>query len=87
MILLCPALNTPSALRSRSFSPLAFLRNTYAPPEVHSYLPLTPTSGRAMPADVVAVWDGPGTRYLNVGIMWVRSTPATRELTRRSENR
>ena len=33
------------------------------------------------------MWDGPGSRYLNVGIMWVRSTNGTRELSRRAENR
>lgn len=68
-------------------SPVPFLRRLYAPPEGSSDLPLTPTSHQPMGADVVAVWDGPGSRYLNVGIMWIRSTPATLELARRSENR
>ena len=33
------------------------------------------------------MWDGPNNRYLNVGIMWLRSTDRTRTLTRRCENR
>ena len=70
-----------------SSNPMEFIRALYAPPESHSWLPLVSTSGRAAPADVVAVWDGPGQRYLNVGIMWVRSTAGTRELARRAENR
>ena len=67
--------------------PLPLLRSVHAPPEKVSHLAIPPASKRAAPADVVAVWDGPGSRYLNVGIMWVRSTVGTRELARRSENR
>lgn len=68
-------------------SPVNWLRSVYAPPEMRSHLPKTASSARAMPADVIAVWDGPGYRYLNVGIMWLRSTDGTRELSRRAENR
>ena len=60
--------------------PVQLLRSLHAPPEKYART-------RAAPADVVAVWDGPGSRYLNVGIMWVRSTSGTRELSRRAENR
>jgi hypothetical protein len=70
-------------------SPVAALHALWAPPEMKSHLKhLAPSSTmRIAPADVVAVWDGPGARYLNVGIMWVRSTDGTRELSRRAENR
>lgn len=63
-----------------SHDPVVLLRSLHAPPEKNRPM-------RAAPADVIAVWDGPGARYLNVGIMWVRSTAGTRELARRSENR
>ena len=68
-------------------SPMAFLSTVYAPAETHSQLKIPTSSRVAEPADVVAVWDGPGSRYLNVGIMWMRSTSGTIELARRAENR
>ena len=68
-------------------SPVDLLLSLHAPPESHSWLPPTRTSSLPAPADVIAVWDGPGQRYLNVGLMWIRSTAGTRELARRSENR
>ena len=46
-----------------------------------------PNSLASSGADIVAVHDGPMTRYLNVGIMWIRSTSVTRELAIRTENR
>lgn len=54
---------------------------------VHAFRDVPEANRKAAPADVVAVWDGPAARYLNVGIMWMRSTPGTIELARRSENR
>jgi hypothetical protein len=68
-------------------NPVPFFTAVHAPPETISHNPVSESSRKAAPADVVAVWDGPGSRYLNVGIMWMRSTPATLELARRSENR
>ena len=71
-----------------SFNPVPFLHTLYAPRELKYGLHHPPPSAlRAAPADVVAVWDGPASRLLNVGIMWVRSTSGTLELARRSENR
>ena len=66
------------------FNPLHFLHNTLAPAERKAKGTAAQQPG---PADVVAVWDGPTARYLNVGIMWLRSTPGTVELARRAENR
>ena len=68
-------------------SPVPWLHSVYAPAEMFASLPATANAERPMPADVVAVWDGPGSRYLNVGIMWMRSTASTRALTLRAENR
>ena len=68
-------------------NPVAFLHLLHAPAERYSIFAATPSSQRPAPSDVVAVWDGPGSRYLNVGIMWVRSTVGTRELSRLAENR
>lgn len=68
-------------------NPVAFLHSLHAPPESLSTTASSDASHRAAPADVVAVWDGPGSRYLNVGIMWMRSTAGTRELSRLAENR
>ena len=70
-------------------NPSAFLRAVRAPEEKVQYArkgAQAPVSTTA-PADVVAMWDGPRSRYLNVGIMWLRSTNSTRLLTRRAENR
>lgn len=67
-----------------TMSPVAFFHLLHAPAERHA---ATHSSHRPAPSDVVAVWDGPGSRYLNVGIMWVRSTAGTRELSRWAENR
>jgi len=68
-------------------SPVPWLNAVDAPPERYGSLPPTAESNQTRPTDVVAVWDGPGSRYLNVGIMWVRSTPGTIALAVRSENR
>ena len=68
--------------------PLRLLRMAFAPAQRSTAeQPPTPQAARRATADVVAVWDGPNNRYLNVGNMWVRSTMATIELARRSENR
>lgn len=68
--------------------PLRLLRMTFAPAQSScGGPPETLQAVRRASADVVAVWDGPNNRYLNVGIMWVRSTRATIELAQRSENR
>ena len=71
-----------------SWNLVGFLRALQAPAEAPKHRALTTSNAsRAAPADVVAVWDGRVARYLNVGIMWLRSTPGTIKLTRRSENR
>ena len=58
-----------------------------APAELRTNWDVPPANQVPGPTDVIAVWDGWGGRFLNVGIMWMRSTPGTRELSRRAENR
>mmetsp|Transcript_23888 Transcript_23888/g.61036 ORF Transcript_23888/g.61036 Transcript_23888/m.61036 type:complete len:381 (-) Transcript_23888:142-1284(-) len=72
-----------------SVSPLPFIRAVYAPSEPEGHVQKTGLEATRRPgvADIVAVWDGPAGRYLNVGIMWIRSTPTTRALAVRCENR
>ena len=45
------------------------------------------TANCRMRADVVAMYDGPQYKLLNVGSLWIRSTPATRALVDRVFNR
>ena len=72
-----------------TINPMPFLRAVRAPPEIGSrrFRNTSHAARQHAPTDVIAVWDGPVARYLNVGIMWMRSTEATRLLTRRAENR
>ena len=71
------------------FNPVPVLRTTFAPAESPAFHMHSGPEASLRPghADVIAVWDGPAGKYLNVGIMWVRSTESTRTLSLRSENR
>ena len=51
-------------------------------PELYALLDIP---GR--PLDVINWWDGPHMKQINVGLMWLRSTPATLSLVRRVHNR
>ncbi|KAL1498747.1 hypothetical protein AB1Y20_014057 [Prymnesium parvum] len=57
-------------------------------PAIHSiaWKPVAP-DGHLAPVDVVGVHDGAANKLLNIGLMWVRSTEATRALVSRAENR
>ena len=71
-----------------SMNPVPFLHAIYAPSETVVWVhPIAANARVPEHTDVVAMWDGPSNRYLNVGIMWLRSTDRTRALTRRCENR
>ena len=45
------------------------------------------TTGCRVRADIVAMYDGPQYKLLNVGSLWIRATPATRTLVDRVFNR
>ena len=51
-------------------------------PDIYAF-----TNSRGQPIDVFAWWDGPHERALNVGLMWIRSSPASVSLVRRVQNR
>lgn len=71
-----------------SFNPVPFFHAIVSPAETFRWVHDIAANARVPDkTDVVAVWDGPSNRYLNVGVMWLRSTDRTRALTVRCENR